>query len=294
LFQAAGGVIKEAPEWLQQCQTKVKAPLLVPGLMEPVPWTPDILPVQVVKIGQYAIAAVAFEVSTMAGRRIRDTLRATFGTAVKDVEVASISNGYAQYLTTREEYSKQNYEGASTLFGPNQLEAVQQELARVATSIVKPSVELTVGPTPRQFDRFKLLNFQTGVVMDAAPFLRSFGSVRANVKSTYSIGETVSVSFAGGHPKNQLQQVKSFCDIEKETNGRFTTYMTDSHWDLRYRWFREGAAESRNVCEWHLRPGRPTSTPGRYRIRHRGFSKSLLGQFKAYEGVSSVFEVRNA
>ncbi|KAG6953988.1 hypothetical protein JG687_00012075, partial [Phytophthora cactorum] len=54
LFQTVGGVIKETPQWVKDCQNVNKVPLLAVGLMEPVPWVPNILPVQVVKIGQFA------------------------------------------------------------------------------------------------------------------------------------------------------------------------------------------------------------------------------------------------
>ncbi|KAJ0392969.1 hypothetical protein ATCC90586_007391 [Pythium insidiosum] len=56
-------------------------------------------------------------------------------------------------------------------------------------------------------------------------------------------------------------------------------------------WARVGAAESKSTCEWNIRAGNPTSVAGRYRIRHRGFSKSLIGSISAYSGVSATFTV---
>ncbi|KAG3021226.1 hypothetical protein PC120_g8797, partial [Phytophthora cactorum] len=75
LFKAIGAVIKPTPKWVQDCQHTNKVPLFAVGLMEPVPWVPNILPVQVVKIGQFAIAVTNFETTTMAGRRIRNTVK---------------------------------------------------------------------------------------------------------------------------------------------------------------------------------------------------------------------------
>ncbi|KAL3662387.1 Neutral ceramidase [Phytophthora oleae] len=162
LFKAAGAVIKETPQWVQDCQNANKVPLLAVGLMEPVPWVPNILPVQVVKIGQFALAVTNFETTTMAGRRIRSTVKtALAGAGVTEVGLAAVSNAYAQYMTTKEEYLTQNYEGASTLFGPNQLAAVQQELARVAASVADSSMPLDMGPTPLQIDRSSLITLQT-------------------------------------------------------------------------------------------------------------------------------------
>ncbi|ETO86129.1 hypothetical protein F444_00284 [Phytophthora nicotianae P1976] len=293
LFKAIGTVIKPTPKWVQDCQHTNKKPLFAVGLMEPTPWVPNTLPVQIVKIGQLAIAVTNFETTTMAGRRIRNTIKTELASAgVTEVELAAISNAYAQYVTTKEEYLTQNYEGASTLFGPNQLAAVQQELTRVAASVVDPSVPLDVGPTPMQIDRTSLIMMQTGVVMDAAPLLRSFSDVRTQPSSSYTVGSVASAIFAGAHPKNALTLVSSFCDVQKlGSNGAYTTVMTDAHWDLRYRWERYLIAESKNTCEWNIRKGGRTSIAGTYRFVHRGYSKHLLGALTAYESTSNTFTV---
>ncbi|KAG6584494.1 Neutral ceramidase [Phytophthora cinnamomi] len=293
LFKTIGAVIKETPQWVQTCQNANKVPLLAVGLMEPVPWVPNILPVQVVKIGQFAIAVTNFEVTTMAGRRIRDTVKtALAGAGVTEVELAAVSNAYAQYMTTKEEYLTQNYEGASTLFGPNQLAAVQQELARVAASVADSSVQLDVGPTPLQLDRSSLITLQTGVVFDSSPLLYSFSYVRTQPSSSYAVGSVASAVFAGAHPKNALTLVSSFCDVQKlGSSGSYSTVMTDAHWDLRYHWERYLVAESKNTCEWNIRKGGSTSVAGTYRFVHRGYSKSLLGALTAYTATSNTFTV---
>ncbi|RLO13857.1 hypothetical protein DYB28_014546 [Aphanomyces astaci] len=290
-FQLVSFAIRPTPKWVKTCQHTNKVPLLATGLMSPVPWSPEVLPVQVVKIGQIALASVPFEVTTMAGRRIRQSIMSALGGSVSQVAIAAVSNGYAQYLTTKEEYLVQHYEGASTLFGPNQLVAVQQELARVAKSVANPSIPLASGPRPRSFDRSKLLTLQTGVVLDTHPIGWPFGSIRSNVRqATYHISNTsVKASFVGAHPKNNFQHVASFCDVEKldpATTG-FATYLTDAHWDVRFRWARVGISESTSECEWVLRSARP----GVYRFRHRGFAKSWFGVLVPYEGVSASFVV---
>ncbi|KAK1942577.1 Neutral ceramidase [Phytophthora citrophthora] len=293
LFKTIGAIIKKTPKWVQNCQHVNKVPMLAVGLMEPKPWVPTILPVQVVKIGQFGIAVTNFETTTMSGRRIRDTVqKALEGAGVTEVELASVSNGYAGYMTTKEEYLTQNYEGASTLFGPNQLAAVQQELARVAASVVDASVPLDVGPTPLQMNRKSLATLDTGVIFDTAPLLRSFTYVRTQPSSSYSIGSVASAVFAGAHPRNGLTTVSSFCDVQKlGSNGSYTTIMTDAHWDLRYRWERNLISESKNTCEWNIRSGGRTSVPGTYRFVHRGYSKNLFGKLKPYEATSTTFKV---
>ncbi|KAF1785378.1 Neutral/alkaline non-lysosomal ceramidase, C-terminal [Phytophthora cactorum] len=268
-----GAMLQETPQWVKDCQNANKLPLIAVGLMEPVPWVPNILPVQVVKVGQFGIAVTNFETSTMAGRRIRSAMKTVLASAG----------------ITEEEYLTQNYEGASTLFGPNQLAAVQQELMRVAASVVDANVPLDVGPTPLQLNRSDLgpVELQT---VDSAPSQQSFSFVRSQPATSYSIGSVTSAVFAGAHPMNALTLVSSFCDVQKlDSKGSFTTVMTDAHWDLRYHWERYLDTESKSTCEWNIRIGGRTSVAGQYRFVHRGCSKDSLGKLAAYEGTSNTF-----
>ncbi|GMF58662.1 unnamed protein product [Phytophthora fragariaefolia] len=292
-YDAMGALFQETPQWVQDCQNANKVPLLAVGLMEPVPWVPNIFPVQIVKIGQFGLAVTNFEVTTMAGRRIRKTVKAELEPAgVTEVELASISNAYAGYMATKEEYLTQNYEGASTLFGPNQLAAVQQELARVAASVVDPSLSLNMGPAPLQINRSSLGTVETSAGVDVAPQNGNFSYVRFQPSISYTVGGVASATFAGAHPMNGVAQVSSFCDIQKlGLDGSFATIMTDAHWDLRYRWERYLDAESKNTCEWNIRSGGRTSQPGTYRFVHRGYAKNSGGKLIAYEGMSAAFTV---
>ena len=49
--------------------------------------------------------------------------------------IAGLSNTYADYVTTKEEYQAQRYEGASTIFGPNTLDAFIHEFKKLAKVI---------------------------------------------------------------------------------------------------------------------------------------------------------------
>lgn len=104
-----------------------KPVLLATGSMMPEPWTPSVLPLQIALIGQLAIIATPFECTTMAGRRIRNTVKEFLkGKGISHYVIAGLANDYGGYVTTREEYARQDYEGASTEFGPGQLAATQQ------------------------------------------------------------------------------------------------------------------------------------------------------------------------
>lgn len=110
--------------------------VLVTGLAQPVPLTPNIHPLQLIQLGDLALAAVPAEITTMAGRRLRATiLNELQQTGITDCAITAYANGYAQYITTRQEYQKQHYEGASTLFGPGALEAYQNAFQTLAQAL---------------------------------------------------------------------------------------------------------------------------------------------------------------
>jgi len=102
---------------------------------------PFYLPIQLFSIGSFAIAGVPGELTTMAGRRLRESIENTLTNLhrkVKYVALGTYANDYTQYITTKEEYDMQYYEGASTPFGPYTLDAYKQEFENlVANSVGK-------------------------------------------------------------------------------------------------------------------------------------------------------------
>jgi len=61
--------------------------------------------------------SVPFECSTMSGSRLNNTVEDDLASAgIDHVIVSTLSNECSGYMTTREEYSAQHYEGASTHF----------------------------------------------------------------------------------------------------------------------------------------------------------------------------------
>lgn len=107
----------------------------IPSLL-PCPLVPHILPSHLLRIGSVVIAGVPHEFTTTSGRRLKDQLRAAFGDALTHVAISNYTNGYAGYVTTPEEYRAQNYEGASTLYGPYTLAAYLQIFDRLTTAIL--------------------------------------------------------------------------------------------------------------------------------------------------------------
>ena len=55
------------------------------------------------------------------------------------VVLAGLSNVYTHYIATFEEYQRQRYEAASTIFGPHSLQAYQQQYAKLADTMLRVS-----------------------------------------------------------------------------------------------------------------------------------------------------------
>lgn len=88
-------------------------------------WVPHVIPFQLTRIGEILIASVPGEMTTTAGKRLKEHL----AQGLKDFEfsnivIAGYSNGYMGYVTTPEEYALQHYEGGHTMYGKNTLQAI--------------------------------------------------------------------------------------------------------------------------------------------------------------------------
>jgi neutral ceramidase len=73
----------------------------------PYPWQPKIVSTSCVMIGNFVILPVPGEFTTMAGRRLRQTIRDTIAEqngSPGPVVIAGLSNTYSSYIVTPEEY----------------------------------------------------------------------------------------------------------------------------------------------------------------------------------------------
>lgn len=106
------------------------------------PWTPKVLPIQLFILGDVALAGFPFEITTIAGKRLRKTLEETLAQrGVTRVILCPYANGYSGYMTTYEEYQAQIYEGGHTVFGQWSLAALQTKFEALAKEMLKPKEE---------------------------------------------------------------------------------------------------------------------------------------------------------
>lgn len=258
---------------------------------QPDAWTPQIVPLQIIKIGNIVIVGVPAEVTTMSARRLKVALQNKFKVMMNEkceVIISGNTNSYTSYLATPQEYDLQHYEGASTQFGKWTLSAYIQEFEKLVESMAK-NIEIDNGLRPPDLSN-KQSYFKLPVIFDGIPSQCQFGQVYMDAKNEYKKKDMVKVVFWSGHPNNSIEQRKSFLEIEYKQNGKWVTIAHD--WDLetRYMWERYSSilGTSQSTVIWEI----PDDTPsGTYRIRHNGAYKSIDGKIKEYHGYSREFLV---
>mgnify|MGYP000096563051 FL=1 len=265
------------------CQAE--KPVTVGGSKNPVP-------VQIFRLGNLAVLGIPLEVTTMSARRLRKTvLDALSPAGVDTVVIAGLSNDYHEYMATREEYTAQMYEGASTIFGPWQLAAIQQEARKLALTLAagQPAPQGVAAPV-----------LPTGpkspVTIDPQS---DFGKVSADAKASYTQGDTVDVSFVSGYPGNDLKTMGSYLYAERRNaQGGWDPMAYDRDPELTFIWHSNAslvntelghAGPSTVEALWQIPHDAPAGT---YRIRHEGVYRLAADQDPVpYEGISSSFQI---
>ncbi len=269
---------------LQKCHAE-KSILLVTGKINPVPWTPQILPIQLIRIGQLGIIALPAECSTMAARRLKDAVCRELP-GLRHIVLTCYANAYAGYVTTREEYRLQHYEGASVHFGPFTLNAYQQEFSRLASAMHAHAPVTRALQPPDLRDAQKIR--QLPVLLDRVPWFKRWGQMDNRIKQRYLRGETVEAVFWGAHPKNDYMTQKSFLYVERRNGNGWEAVAYDWDPETVFKWERHGIASSKITVRWTI----PLDTPGgNYRIRHVGYRKGFRERYRRYTGKTSEFSV---
>ncbi len=110
------------------------------GALEENTWVQEIIPIQLIVLGDIAIAAIPTEITTTAGKRLRNTIQEILAKrGVNQVIIAPYSNSYIGYITTHQEYKRQEYEGGHTVHGQWSLAALQTKFTYLAEQLLLPA-----------------------------------------------------------------------------------------------------------------------------------------------------------
>jgi neutral ceramidase len=270
----------------RQCHLP-KIILFATGEQDP-PMYQQVLPLSIIRIGPLSIVGFPGEITTMAGRRLRDTIAEAFGDSAEQVVIAAYTNDYAGYTTTNEEYNTQQYEGGHTLYGPWTLAAHQQEYAKLARALIdgeSPNSDLTPLDLRGAIDDTPL-----GAGVDAVPVGSELGAAFEDVNSSYSVGDHVNVRFWTGHPQHAFLRDADFASVQRREGNEWVSVATDNSWSTRFHWV-AGENEDEASHAYIIWDMPEDTVPGKYRIVHTFWAKKADGNVAQQSATSQMFTI---
>ncbi len=213
---------------------------------------PDGVPLTVLRVGDRAFASVPGEATKEVGVRIRAGVLAALAPAgVRRVVIAGLTNEFVQYITTPEEYGAQSYEGASSLYGPNEGTFLAEQLAGLAGSLAagRPA------PDPQAED------VSYGVKPDGAPYPDGAASGTITRQPDASVARLgrATLAWTGGADGADRPVGKPFVAAQRRVKGRWRAYASDL--GLQFLW--RAGGDGAYTAQWEV----PRSAPaGPYRL----------------------------
>ena len=272
---------------VRRCQLP-KAVLFETGSSNP-PLQSQIRSVTVARIGQLAILALPAEVTTMAGRRLRQTVKAQLGDWATDIVLAGYSNGYAGYVTTPQEYDLQQYEAGHTLHGRWTLPAYRQVAAELANSLQQQ----TVLNAPLAYDDWRGKSPMLKLHDESLDRLAEGTNLDQPLpleQRIYTPGETVTTRFYSGNPTAHYNRNGYFMRVEMLQGDRWVRVSDDHDWSTKIRWVKAGKAKALIAqLSWDTASD---TMAGQYRMKHTGLVTLSDGSTKAFDTTSDIFTIR--
>ncbi|MDX6687901.1 MAG: neutral ceramidase [Baekduia sp.] len=194
-------------------------------VVAPVGDPPPAVPFAVLRVADHALVAVPGEPTKQVGSRIKDAVLAAMAPAgVTRAVVIGLAYDYVQYITTPEEYGTQSYEGASSLYGPNEGTFVQEQLVDLARRLADGR------PAPAPYP----LDTSYGVHPDGPPYPAGadHGTITAEPASSYQRLGHATLRWQGGPSGHDRPVDAPFVLAERQVGGRWETADTDLGLDM--------------------------------------------------------------
>ncbi|XP_071828827.1 putative neutral ceramidase C [Apostichopus japonicus] len=302
-------LLKEPSAELVACQAPKPVLLPIGEMHTPWEWAPSIIDTQMLRLGEFVIIVVPAEFSTMAGRRLRETITDYLendGLSGAAAEIVGLSNTYSDYVVTEEEYQTQRYEAASTIFGPNTLRAYQQQYTYLSEKLMEGSQPTQGPPIPNLLAEMGTTladpegdEDDVNIVTGLGP---KIGELIMDTDAKYRQGGVAMATFIAGNPRNDVFRMRddTFLKVQRRVGlgNNWNDVYTDADFCTRFLWdrastSRRGGSVSHATVVWDIPLDQ---TLGDYRLAHKGYRKdSVKGDIFCYEeSYSSAFEVVSA
>jgi len=184
------------------------------------PLLPTTFPVSFARVGDLGIAAFPTEITKQMGMRIIGRARAAAGSAVGRVVIAGLTNAYASYTATPEEYDACTYEGSFTLFGRQQGARYRDVAAGLAGALASGRPAPAGGSEPPQ----------TAFGASDQPSPRSTpdaGTAVTQPAAALTRYDRAVFAWKGGDPSVEAPRGATFVALQRRSTKRWRTVATD-------------------------------------------------------------------
>lgn len=281
----AARLLQAPTDELRECQ-KPKAILFPMGETKPDPSLSQILPLGIAIIGDFALIVSPNEVTTMSSRRMKSTIKKVLGDKIQEIALSGLTNDFAGYITTKEEYSTQQYEGGHTLHGPFSLDLFRQEYDRLAKDLLQNQTSKQ-GIAPK--------DLSASVEHSEVPRTSKINSFEPKVKTEnenkVKIGDLVHCEVSTVNPNVSYPKQKSYFDVEKKEGDNWITVYTDSDWSTKFYYKKSFLPlfEDKMDLVWQTEK---TDLPGVYRLKHSSFYINKEGKEVPFSIHCPEFELK--
>ncbi len=263
-------------------------------------WVDLDIPFQIFRIGNIVVVGEPFETTTASGRKIRRVVKEEFeklGYDIDEVICSGNTNGYISYMATPDEFELQYYEGASTIFGINQVQAVQQEMVRLVNKMDKKvtgrqaSDPEWVVSSPRMLRDDEIVKVNRRQQLDRVVAGKSFGEQRKPLaKKEYKTGETFSVEFYSSNLNSDIFINSSYFYIQRYDDNlkSWVDIADDDDFNTTLKWTEQTVNYSYSTVIWRIPY---TVRSGKYRVVYQGVACKSSKEKIPYTGVSEEFNV---
>src|SRR5260370_648996 len=181
------------------------------------------LQLQAIRINGLLLIALPGEFTTEMGNRIMASARQIALSSHQNVQqtaIVGLANEYSSYFTTPEEYDVQDYEGSSTLFGPQSGPFIEKQVGRLIEQMADTSHHPQLE---------KSWTFATGIVRRHFPVARAGFAARQGIAVKVNCeSSNPSASFSWRDlPPGAIGMDAPLVRIEAERDGKWAPYVND-------------------------------------------------------------------
>lgn len=280
-FEHAGSSVETKP---RGCHAEKRIALgSLQGLVLGEHGLPEVAQLMVVRLGRLALAVAPAEVTVSVGVMIKKTVlreARAVGVPVDSVAVISLANGDLRYIVTPDEYAVQDYEGASTLYGPHSAAVLAHEFGELAVLLSAGSRAADAADVGEVIAYAgKLRTVMPGRDTGPAP-----AAIERRFMSLGCAGDTTVASWIDAYPGRLVPADGPLLRIERETSRGWEPHLWDDHSSLEIRAV-EPKGSRGYLWETRWLPGDTVPRTYRFVLEARDGFGALLGDpFEACVG----------